>query len=237
MKKLFKIVLKIVGVLVLLGVIAFGISYAIYNEPLPEGKSGTTADELATKMLKSVNHEGYLNTRYIEWSFMGGAHSYTWDKVRGIVEVKWDDNTVDLNLNDTSSSTATKIGAVLSAKESRDLYTTAWGYFNNDSFWLVAPFKVFDEGTERSIVKLKDGSEGLLISYNSGGSTPGDSYLWKLLPNGFPESFQMWAGVVPIGGLEASWDDWQVMESGVFLPTSHKLGPITLSIRDLRAYN
>jgi uncharacterized protein YpmB len=233
MKKL----LKIVGVLLLLIVVSFTVIYGVYNQPFPEGESGPAADALATKMLKAVNHDAYLNTRYIEWSFIDGAHHYKLDKVKGIVEVKWDEYTVDLNLSDTSGSSATKKSSVLSGKESRELYHIAWGYFNNDSFWLVAPFKVFDEGTERSIVKLKDGSDGLLITYNSGGSTPGDSYLWKLLPNGFPESFQIWANVIPIGGLEASWDDWQIMESGVFLPTTHKLGPITMSMGDVKAYN
>ncbi|MGS0527908.1 hypothetical protein ACU8V7_24695 [Zobellia nedashkovskayae] len=96
-------------------------------------------------------------------------------------------------------------------------------FFNNDSFWLVAPFKVFDSGTQRSLVTLEDGSNALMITYSSGGSTPGDSYLWHLGPNGLPESYQMWVSIIPIGGLKATWDDWKIMESGAFLPTSHKL--------------
>lgn len=233
MKKL----LKILGVLLLLIMVAFAVTYAVYNQPLPDGESGPAADALATKMLKAVNHEAYQNTRYLEWSFIGGTHNYKWDKETGIVDVKWDDYLVSLNLKDTSRSMAVKKGTDLTTKESLELYKIASDYFNNDSFWLVAPFKVFDEGTKRSIVKLEDGSNGLLITYTSGGSTPGDSYLWKLLPNGFPESFQIWAGVIPIGGLEASWDDWQIMESGVFLPSNHKLGPINMNMGDVRAYN
>lgn len=226
----------ILGVLLLL-ILAFGVLYFIYNEQLPEGTTGPQADLLAQKMLKAINEDAYNNTRYLEWSFIDGAHQYKWDKENGKVDVKWDDYTVKLNLNNTSNSIVNKEGTTLSAKESRDLTNTAWDYFNNDSFWLVAPFKVFDKGTTRSIVTLDDGSEGLLVTYSSGGTTPGDSYLWKLQTNGFPESFQMWAGVIPIGGVEATWDDWQVMESGVFLPTSHKMGPVTLFIGDAKAYN
>lgn len=233
MKKL----LKIFGILIILGVVAFGILYVIYNKALPEGQAGPKADALAQKMLNSVNNEAYQSTRFIEWSFLGGSHNYKWDKVRGHVEVKWDDYTADLNLYDTSSSIVTKKNTNLTAKESRDLWHTAWGYFNNDSFWLVAPFKVFDKGTERSIVTLEDGSEGLLVTYTGGGSTPGDSYLWKLNSNGFPESYQMWVKVIPIGGIEATWDDWQVMESGVFLPTKHEFGPFTIEMGKVRAYN
>lgn len=235
--KLFKKILKIFGVLITLGLVAFGILYAVYNKALPEARSGLKADALAQKMLNAVNNEAYQSTRFIEWSFIGGSHNYKWDKVRGHVKVKWDDISVDLNLYDTAKSSVTKENSSLTAKESRDIWNTAWGYFNNDSFWLVAPFKVFDEGTERSIVKLEDGTERLLVTYTGGGSTPGDSYLWKLNSNGFPESYQMWVKVIPFGGLEATWDDWQVMESGVFLPTKHKFGPMTLDMGKVRAYN
>lgn len=233
LKKLF----KIVGVLFLLALIGFLALYLIYNEPLPEGQTGPQADALAEKMLTAINHDVYKQTRFLEWSFAGGAHHYKWDKENGKVEVKWDDYTVDLNLNDTSRSMVSKTNTELTAKESKDLTHTAWDYFNNDSFWLVAPFKVFDRGTERSIVKLEDGSNVLLVNYTSGGTTPGDSYLWKLNANGFPESYQMWVKIIPIGGIKATWDDWKVMENGLFLPTSHKLGPVTIDMGEVRAYN
>jgi hypothetical protein len=84
---------------------------------------------------------------------------------------------------------------------------------------------------------LKDGTQALLVTYTSGGDTPGDSYLWKLQPNGFPISFKMWVSIIPIGGIEASWDEWQVTESGAFLPARHSIGPITLDMGDVRGYN
>lgn len=237
MRRIFRRIGRIIIVFLLLLVVAFGVLYFMFNEQLPEGKSGAEADAVAQKMLKAVNNEAYKNTRFLEWSFIGGEHQYKWDKENGKVEVKWDDYTVNLNLNDTARSMVKKENTSLSAKESRDLTNTAMDYFNNDSFWLVAPFKIFDKGTSRSIVKLEDGSEGLLITYAAGGSTPGDSYLWKLEPNGFPVSFKMWVKIIPIGGVEATWGDWQVMESGVFLPTVHKMGPVTLFISNVKAYN
>lgn len=223
--------------MLLLFLIGFFLLYLVYNEPLPESQKGPAADALAEKMLRAINHDEYKQTRFLEWSFIGGSHHYKWDKENGKVEVKWNDYSVSLNLNDTSYSLVSENGKLVSAKESRDLTNTAWDYFNNDSFWLVAPFKVFDKGTERSVVKLEDGSDGLLITYTSGGSTPGDSYLWVLNPQGFPESFQMWAKVIPIGGIEATWDDWKVMENGLFLPSSHQMGPLNFSMGDVKAYN
>jgi len=233
LKKLF----KIAGGLLLLALIGFVVLYLVYNEPLPGSQRGPAAEALAEKMLSTINYDAYKQTRYLEWSFAGGAHHYKWDKENGKVEVKWNDYIVNLNLNNKESSTVTENRKRLSTKESQDVISSAWDYFNNDSFWLVAPFKVFDEGTQRGIVKLEDGSDGLMITYTSGGTTPGDSYLWKLQSNGFPESYQMWVKIIPIGGIEATWDDWKVMENGLFLPSSHKLGPMTLDMGSVRAYN
>lgn len=233
LRKFFKIV---VGLFVL-ALVLFGILYIIYNEPMPTGRKGPAADQLAQKMLEAVNYDAYKDTRFIEWSFLDGAHNYKWDKENGKVQVRWDNYTVNLNLNRPSKSTVKEDNTEVIGDARKDLIETATAYFNNDSFWVVAPFKVFDEGTQRSIVSLEDGSEGLLVEYSSGGSTPGDAYLWKLLPNGFPESYQMWVQIIPIGGVEATWDDWKIMESGVALPASHKMGPVTLYIKNLSAYN
>lgn len=224
------------GGLMLLGLLVFGILYIIYNEPLPQGRPGPEADALANSMLDALNDEAYRGTRFLEWSYAAGTHHYTWDKLRGIVEVRWGDYVVDLKLSDPPRSRVTEKGVACTTTECNDLYRTAWDYFNNDSFWLVAPFKVFDPGVQRSLVIMEDGSKRLLVTYTQGGSTPGDSYLWKLNADGFPESFQMWVQIIPIGGLRATWEDWRKGTSGVFLPGSHQIGPFTLSMGEVKAY-
>lgn len=229
MKKFLKIL-----VILILGLVIF---LWIKHEPLPEGSEPQQADKLAVKMLNALNHEKYKSTRFLEWSFQNGANNYKWDKETGTVVVKWDDYNVRLDLVTHASSTAEKAGTMLSDEEKDKITSKALKLFNNDSFWLVAPFKVFDRGTTRSLVALEDGSKGLLVTYSEGGTTPGDSYLWVLNENGFPICYKMWVKIIPLGGLEATWDDWQVMESGAFLPKSHQLGPFTLGMGDVRAYN
>ena len=108
---------------------------------------------------------------------------------------------------------------------------------NNDSFCLVAPYKVFDKGTERRLVKSKNNKEALLVTYTSGGSTPGDSYLWHLDDNGKPASFQMWVDILPIDGLEATWTDWTKTKSGAQLPTFHKLMVLGLELNHIKGTN
>ena len=72
-----------------------------------------------------------------------------------------------------------------------------------------------------------------MVTYTSGGSTPGDSYLWHLDTDGKPTRFQMWTSILPINGLSASWTDWTTTKSGAQLPTFHKLLVLGLEIDDI----
>ena len=228
---------KTISVVILFVLVISGLLYVTYNEPLPQGTPGTAADSLADKMLKSLHNKAYLETRYIEWDFSNESYHYKWDRELGIVRVAWKEYRVLLNLDHPEKSSVFDRDRRLKDKERLNLIETAVSHFNNDSFWLVAPFKVFDKGTERSLVSLEDGSNELLVTYTMGGTTPGDSYLWKIGPTGLPESFRMWVAIIPIGGLEATWKTWKVMDSGVFLPTSHQLGPMNFTMENVRAYN
>lgn len=148
--------------------------------------------------------------------------------------VYWEDYKVDLNLANYALSKAYIHNFAVEGDIGKNLIDKAVKYFNNDSFWLVAPYKVFDKGTERRVVNLNDGSQGLLVTYTSGGTTPGDSYLWHLDENGKPTSFQMWVSALPIDGLKASWTDWTTTESGAQLPTFHKILIFGIELRDIK---
>ena len=207
MKKFLKIIVLIITV----STVATVLYCFVNNESLPKGTYGKEADELAEKMMSSINKKAFDNTEILTWSFRG-KHHYEWKKQEGLVNVTWDNNFVTVNLNDYSKS----IG------DSPKLIETAIKFFNNDSFWLIAPYKVFDDGVERSIVKVDD-KDALLIKYTSGGTTPGDSYLWILDDNYTPVSFKMWTQIIPIGGVSATWNDLITADSGIKLPKSHTL--------------
>jgi hypothetical protein len=229
-----KKVLKYIGIILAILIVGVAFLFFSYNESLPNGVEGKEADNLASKMLNTLNFEAYKETEVLEWSFRG-EHFYKWNKNENTVIVSWSKNKVKLNTKNTENSII-----IESDKDanSDDLIQLATDYFNNDSFWLVAPYKVFDQGVERKLVKHND-KDALLITYTSGGSTPGDSYLWILDKNGLPTSYKMWVSIIPIGGLEATWSNWKTTASGIKLPTKHALNIINkeLDMGEVKAYN
>ena len=222
-----KKILKIIGLLITVTMVAIILYCFAKNESLPSGTPGKEADELAEKMMLSINKKAFDNTEILKWSFRG-KHHYEWKKQEGLVNVSWENASVTVNLNDYSKS----IG------ESPKLIETAIKFFNNDSFWLIAPYKVFDQGVERSIVKIDD-KDALLVKYTSGGTTPGDSYLWILDENYTPVYFKMWTQIIPIGGISATWNDLITTDSGIKLPKSHTLSIFGYKINmgEVKAYN
>jgi len=221
MKKFLKITALILVILAV-GIFIFGYSN---SEPLPKGEKNEQADVLAKKMLTALNKDAFDDLKIIEWTFKG-IHSYKWYKQENKVEVTWDTNKVILFTTETQKSIVYVDGK---ETENTEILNKAIGYFNNDSFWLVAPYKVLDSGTERSIVKHNE-KDALLITYTSGGSTPGDSYLWILDDNYLPISYKMWVSIIPIGGLEATWENWITTDSGAKLPTNHTLTLIDMEV-------
>jgi len=222
LKKVFKITAGLIVFLTLPSLLFFGFLYLKYHEDIPTGISGEQADAFANKMLEALQYEDFQKTNYLEWTFKK-KHHYKWKKNEGSCYVYWKEYKVNLDLNNYSQSKAYVHNFKVTGEQAEVLIDKAIYYFNNDSFWLVAPYKVFDPGTERHLVSLDNGEKALLVTYTAGGTTPGDSYLWKLDQNGRPTSFRMWTSLLPIDGLEASWSDWTTTESGAQLPTFHKI--------------
>lgn len=239
-KNSIKKVLKIIGGIIIFFTLPtfllFGFMYLKYNEDLPVGEQGPKADQLATKMLEVLNEEAFLNTDYLEWTFKG-KHHYKWFKTDKTCEVSWSNFTVLLDLQNQDNSKVFVAEQEYNGVEKQDYVTKAQNYFNNDSFWLVAPYKVFDSGVERRLVKTEDQKDALLVTYTSGGTTPGDSYLWHLDTNGKPKSFQMWVDILPIEGLEATWENWILTESGAQLPKFHKFLIFGIEIDAIKGLN
>ena len=220
---------------ILLGVLlaaALG-GWLVLDEPLPEGTSGPEADRLAIRMMEAVGSQHLDKSTLLAWTYPGGHH-YVWDRNRNLVRVKWDDNEVLLNLDEWPKGKAYVDHREVTGDELDQLRGKAYAFFVNDSFWLLAPTKVFDKDVERKLVKQPDGNDALLMTYPKGGVTPGDSYLWILDANDLPRAFKMWVSIIPIGGVQASWEDWKTLDTGLKVATNHRIGPVSIPITDIR---
>ncbi len=213
-------ILRFFGFL-LLGLLAIAISiYVIIDKPLPNGVLGQDAEKLADEILAAVNKPAFDSLSYIEFTFRN-TNNYKWDRANNSVVVRWTEEEVYLDLN-----------------RSMDTYNLlevkAYQKFINDSFWLIAPFKIRDEGVIRSTVTVENG-RGLLVTYSSGGLTPGDSYLWIIGEDGRPKAWKLWTSNIPIGGMELSWSGW-VQLNEVWFSTVHdgKMTTVPVEVHSVR---
>jgi len=224
MKKFLKwLLIGLVGI-ILLGILVVRL---FVHEPRPEIVDGD-ADALAQKILSAVNKPAWDTLPYAKWTFTG-VHHYVWDKTTDKAIISWDDNEVHLNTKSVTGIALAE-GSTLNGEEADKLVQEAWGYWCNDMWWFAAPFKVMDPGTTRQLAKDKDGQQGLLVSYGSGGVTPGDAYLWYTDDTGLPTGYKMWVDIIPVGGLYSPWTGWKTLEGGAKVAPDHTLELLGLPI-------
>lgn len=221
----------ILGILLFLIAMVFLVGYLL-NEKEPIGMSTRAADEMGQKMLNALDKPAWDSTRYLTWKFLGKNY-YVWDKLNDQVYVKIKDTETILNTNEITGISRNNEG-LLENSANDQAVTNAWNSFCNDGFWLYAPYKIFDPGTSRSIVELKDGRKGLKVKYSSGGVTPGDAYVWILNEHSMPISYKIWVKIMPIGGLEFSWEEWIEISTGAKLASKHVIKNRTLEITDIK---
>ena len=224
---MLKKILKIFSIAVFTLFVGVAVLVVSMMKSKPMGETGNRADELAESMRSSLNYEGYRKLKTIAWTFRNG-NKYVWNKKERTVLAEFQGAIVNLNFKDKNHE-------ILRENElnGQELIDAAIAHFYNDSFWVVAPFKVFDKDVERQYVETKDGP-GLLVTYTSGGITPGDSYLWVLDDNFRPKYWRIWTSNVPIKGMKFEWTDWE-QHKGVWFALSHKAQfPVNVSIKDIK---
>jgi hypothetical protein len=216
MMRAFQILAAILLVAVL------GIAAVLYSmsDPRPEGRPGPEADALAHQMETAVDKEAWDRTLAVRWSFFD-QHHYVWDRERGLVELEWGESRALFRTADQTGR-VWKEGVEQSGEDAAEALRTAYAYWINDSFWLNPVVKFFDPGVERSLVELEDGRDGLLVTYTSGGVTPGDAYLWIPDDDGLPVAWRMWVQIIPIGGIETTWEGWKELSTGAKISTQHE---------------
>ncbi len=208
------------------------------SEKTPQGQSGAAADELATAVLTKLNKPAFDTISYLRWEFFRAGQKYFWDKKNNQAIIEWGTNKVIMQL-DSQEAKAYTDGREQTGESLQKLKAKAWSNWCNDSFWMIAPFKLFDPGTTRELVDVtgeENATKGLLVKYESGGVTPGDAYLWLLGDDNVPTGYKMWTSIIPVQGLYASWKGWED-HMGALLSTKHDLAGMEASMKQVKAGN
>jgi len=229
--------LRWIGLSLMAIVLIAVIALFVVNEKEPTGYKGTEADKLAKDMLTALNYDAFNELKYLQFTFFRGKHHYRWDKANNVAEVVWDDKKVVMQL-DTKEAKVIVDGAPVVEEAQKAAYVNeAWKYWCNDSFWMIAPYKIFDAGTERSIIEtVHANTKGLKVHYASGGYTPGDSYVWEIGPDNKPVSWKMWTSILPVKGMETTWEKWIDVE-GALLSTYHSNPVLEMEMQNIKGGN
>lgn len=225
--------------LLLVAIVGIAVLVASLDQPRPEIQPSPEADRLAREMMAAVNVDAWQQTGAIAWDF-AGRQQHLWDRQRGLARVSWGDGKEALVDLSTQEGRAYSQGEEVTGEEGKAMVAAAWASWCNDSFWLNPVAKAFDDGTSRSLVQLDDEdsegrSQGLLVAYSSGGVTPGDAYLWLLDDEGRPTAWRMWTRILPIGGIETSWEGWIELPTGAWVATRHALPIGELELSEIHA--
>lgn len=233
MKRLARWILRGLGVVVALLVVLYVGLYFTQRHGLPSAVEGPAAEALARRMNAAVDAEAWARTGAVRWTSPDGAR-HLWDRARNYERYEKGPLRVLVDLGQRRG-VAWRRGESLSGAARQEAVETAWARWANDSFWLNPVPKVFDGGVRRSLARDDQGRDALLVTYTVGGVTPGDRYLWILDANGRPRAWRMWVSILPIPGLEASWEGWITLPTGARVSTRHRIAGLSLTLTGVAA--
>ena len=167
--------------------------------------------------------------------------SHVWDRYTGDYRLSGTDKTgapytVYFNVN-TKAGKAFVNGRPADPEKQAPMLENAYGRFINDTYWLLAPWKIFDPGVRLAYDGERPCPDGgtcdvLRLSFENVGLTPKDVYwLWVTRDGG--RRMVQWQYV--LGGAEeppttAAWKDWKTM-GGVALSMDKPMSGQPVEIR------
>lgn len=228
--------LKYFGILIIILVTGAFIALKVMSEKLPNAEPSHDADALAETVMNNLGKTAFDAIPYLRWEFFRPGQKYFWDKKENNAIIEWEDNKVIMDLDAQTAITYAK-GVKQEGDNHHKLKQTAWSNWCNDSFWMIAPFKMKDPQTIRKLVPIQNSnSKGLLVEYVGGGVTPGDSYLWEINEDNKPISWKMWTQILPVKGVSTPWDGWE-NHMGAQFSTQHTILGNVVTMKDVKAGN
>jgi hypothetical protein len=117
------------------------------------GALSTNPDKLAAQAIEAMGgRDAFAKLRYVRFDF-GGRRSHVWDRHTGDYRIETrDDSGLIVILFNTKSRTslAFRNNRPVPPGEQADWFERAYGWYINDTYWLMSATKTLDPGTHRS---------------------------------------------------------------------------------------
>lgn len=195
--------------------------------------SASNLPPLAVDLWKASGGDNWSKIKEIDFSFVveqegkqlfGAQHR--WNVAAMTDAVKWKDkegkdHDVTANLSKPASDGEEK---------------TAFARWVNDSYWLLAPLKIRDQGVKVEAGGPKDLSgiqvETINLSFENVGLTPTDRYVLYIDPQ--TKLPKAWDYIPQTGtGMQATWEKYQNF-GGLVLATEHNFNGKTIRLADIK---
>ena len=196
-------------------------------------ESADKGQQLATDLWKASGGENWAKVKEVHFTFVVEnegkplfSAQHVWNVAVGTDEVKWKDK----------EGKDHQVTANLATPASDGEEKTAYARWVNDSYWLLAPLKIRDQG-----VKVEAGGpkelngvpyETLRLSFGQVGLTPTDQYVFYLDPQ--TKLPHAWDYIPKSGeGMQATWEKFQSF-GGLNLATEHNFNGKTIKLADIK---
>lgn len=162
-------------------------SEPIGNPPSPQfnlSGSDEKAISLADQVMEaSGGRKNWDNAHFISWVFAGRRTHY-WDKWTGNIRIESSaDSTIYLMNINTMQGKVKKANKIVDAPEQlTELLKNGKSMWINDSYWLVMPFKMKDDGVTLKYIGQENTKSGrpaevVSMTFEKVGDTPDNKYL------------------------------------------------------------
>ena len=146
--------------------------------------SDQKAMDIADEVMEAMGgRTAWNNTSELKWTFFGNRQHH-WNKAAKTAKIysPRSDISIELNLDD-KTGTASRGSHVFTKADSLDYFLErGMGWWINDSYWLVMPFKLKDSGVTLKYVgkdttQIGRNSDVLELTFADVGVTPDNKYL------------------------------------------------------------
>ena len=229
-----KIILWPLLVLSFVLVVTLLVLWFLTRRELPSGEAGAKAETLTQGIEQAVNLAEWHKTAAVSFTFDAqGTHHFR-DNKRGYREVRWKKGGQQyvVQYDQSSNYIAWHNKQQVSGDIADELYKEAYARHTNDFFWLHPFSQLRAPGAQRYYVSER----ALLVQYESGGVTPGDSFL--IITDEFfkPIRWQIWVSIIPLPGYEFSFSEWHSCKTKAHFSLQHNSLLLNVPIRDLHCY-